>query len=58
MAPRHKSENSRVDQYRLRLTSEERQKLEFCVDKLKITKAEVFRAGLDKMYEKAISKTE
>ena len=53
---RPKSENPRDIQYRLRLTSDEVERLEYCCKVLGLTKAEVLRQGLQTMYEKAQEK--
>ena len=53
---RPKSDNPRDMQYRLRLTSDEVKKLEYCCKVLGLTKAEVLRQGLEAMYEKAQTK--
>lgn len=53
---RPKSENPRDIQYRLRLTSDEVERLEYCCKVLGLTKAEVLRQGLQAMYEKAQAK--
>lgn len=53
---RPKSDNPRDMQYRLRLTSEEVERLEYCCKVLGLTKAEVLRQGLEVMYEKAQTK--
>ena len=55
MSPRPKSDDPRAEQYRLRMTQEELEKLNFCSEKLGLKKSEVIRAGLDIMYEKAKS---
>lgn len=36
--------------YRLRISESDIQKLDFCVEALSMTKAEVIRNGIDKMY--------
>lgn len=38
----------------IRLTSEEEAKLKICCEKLYLTKTEVIREGIQKMYEQAI----
>lgn len=53
---RPKSDNPRDIQYRLRLTSDEVKRLEYCCKVLGLTKAEVLRQGLEVMYEKAQTK--
>lgn len=53
---RPKSDNPRDMQYRLRLTSDEVKRLEYCCKVLGLTKAEVLRQGLEAMYEKAQTK--
>ncbi|WP_122788848.1 hypothetical protein [Intestinibacillus sp. Marseille-P6563] len=52
---RPKSNNPRDLQYRLRLTEDEVNKLNFCCRVLGLTKAEVLRNGLEIMFEKAQS---
>lgn len=53
---RPKSENPRDIQYRLRMTLEEVERLEYCCKVFGLTKAEVLRQGLQTMYEKAQAK--
>lgn len=56
MAPRPKIEDAKSNQYRLRMTDAEVEKLEYCCSKLNMRKSEVIRAGIDKMYEIATEK--
>lgn len=56
MSPRPRSDDSKRNQYRLRMSDEELEKLEFCCEKLLLTKSEVIRSGLDAMYQKALEK--
>lgn len=56
MAPRPKIEDARNNQYRIRMTDAEVEKLEYCCSKLNMKKSEVIRAGIDKMYEIATEK--
>ena len=39
--------------YRIRMSDEELERLAFCSEVLQISKAEVIRQGLEKMYEEA-----
>ncbi len=39
--------------YRIRMSDEELARLDFCSKVLQISKAEVIRRGIDKMYEEA-----
>lgn len=50
---RPKSNNPRDMQYRLRLTLDEVEKLEYCCKVFGLTKADVLRRGLNDMFEKA-----
>lgn len=56
MSPRSRSDDSRRNQYRLRMSNEELKKLEFCCEKLCMTKSEVIRAGIETMYQEALKK--
>lgn len=58
MSPRPRSDNSKRNQYRLRMSDEELKKLEFCCEKLLLTKSEVIRSGLDAMYQKSPKEVE
>jgi len=49
-------DSSKDKQYRLRMSKEELQRLDYCVEVLGLTKAEVIRQGIDEMYEKAQKK--
>jgi predicted DNA-binding protein len=42
-------------QFRTRLSEGDKKKLEYCCEVLGLTKSEVVRQGIDKMYEKARS---
>lgn len=48
---RPKKDNSRIDRVDTRLTKEEVEKLNYCCEVLGLTKAEVVRKGIDKVYE-------
>ena len=39
--------------YRIRMSDEELERLAFCSEVLQLSKAEVIRQGIEKMYEKA-----
>ena len=56
MSPRHRSEESKRNQYRLRMSDAELKKLDFCCEKLNLTKSEVIRAGIETMYQEALKK--
>ena len=47
---RPKKDNSRTDRVDTRLTKEEVEKLNYCCEVLGLTKAEVVRKGIDKIY--------
>lgn len=47
------SENPKDRGYRLRMSDEDLQMLDYCVDVLGLTKAEIIRHGIQFMYEKA-----
>ena len=53
MSPRPKSDDPRTEQYRLRMTPEEMDKLNYCCEKLDKKKSEIIREGIDLMYELA-----
>lgn len=38
----------------IRISEEDQEKLEYCAKVLGLTKAEVIRQGIDKMYQKAL----
>ena len=44
-------DDSRDNQYRIRLSDEELQKLDFCCEKTGLSKADVIRKGIDKVYQ-------
>ena len=45
-------------QYRVRMSPGENEKLEYCCEVYGLTKAEVIRQGIDKMYDEAQQKKE
>lgn len=47
------SENPKDRGYRLRVSDEDLQRLDYCVKVLGLTKAEVIRRGIDRMYQEA-----
>lgn len=53
MSPRPIKDDPKSHQYRLRLSDEELEKLEFCCKVLNMKKSEILMAGLQEMYEKA-----
>ncbi len=53
---RPKIENARTMKVDTRLTEEEEEKLLYCCEVLNMTKAEVVRKGIDKVYNELISK--
>lgn len=55
MSPRPTKENPKSNQYRLRLSDEELDMLEFCCKVLNMKKSEILMAGLQEMYKKAVS---
>lgn len=57
MSPRPRSDDPKKNQYRLRMSDEELKRLEFCCEKLNLTKSEVIRAGIDTMYQEALKKS-
>ncbi|MEI8200549.1 MAG: ribbon-helix-helix domain-containing protein [Eubacteriales bacterium] len=54
MTPRtgRPTEDPRRNQYRIRLTDEEVEKLEFCSQTTGKSKADIIREGIDTVYEK------
>jgi hypothetical protein len=42
--------------YRIRMSNEESERLDFCCNALNLTKAEVIRQGIETMYQKAIER--
>ena len=48
------TDNPKKDQYRLRMTAEEREKLEECQKATGLSKAEVIRLGIDKFYQESV----
>jgi predicted DNA-binding protein len=56
MAARPKGNDTKNNQYRLRMTDEELEKLEYCSKLTGLTKADVIRKGIDKVYNELISK--
>lgn len=53
MPPRPIKDDPKSNQYRLRLSDEELEMLNFCCNKLNMKKSEILMAGLKKMYELA-----
>ena len=47
MSPRHKSDKSKHMRFEIRMTKETADKLEYCAEKLEITKTEVIQRGID-----------
>lgn len=56
MSPRPPKDDPKSNQYRLRLSDEELEKLEFCCRVLNMKKSEVLMEGLQIMYEKVQQK--
>ena len=57
MSPRTggpKSTSPRDNQYRLRMTTQELERLEYCCAALNMSKAQVMRAGLEMVYREAL----
>lgn len=50
-AGRPPKENSRDNQYRLRMSNEELKKLDICCEKTGLNKADVIRLGIEKVYQ-------
>lgn len=48
---RPKSENAKLEQYRLRMNTEELQMLEWCCQQTGKSKADILRIGLRSVYE-------
>lgn len=44
-------EDSRENQYRIRMSNEELRKLNVCCEKTGLSKAEIIRKGIEKVYE-------
>jgi predicted DNA-binding protein len=53
---RPKIENARTMKVDTRLTEEEEEKLVYCCEVLGLTKAEVVRKGIEKVYNEILSK--
>ena len=51
-------DSSKDKGYRIRMSSEELERLTFCSEILKIPKSEVIRRGIGKMYDEAIKQQE
>ena len=49
-------DSSRDKQYRLRMSNDEWERLEYCCKVLGLTKAEVIRRGLESVYQEALKK--
>lgn len=49
-------EDSRENQYRLRMSDDELHKLNVCCQKTGLNKAEILRKGIDKVYEEIMHK--
>jgi len=47
------TENPKDRGYRLRVSDEDLQRLDYCAEVLGLTKAEIIRQGIELMYEKA-----
>ena len=45
------TDNPRINGYRLRMTDKELEKLEYCCKKTKLSKADILRLGLEKVYQ-------
>lgn len=56
MTPRPKAEDPKNEQYRIRMTAEDKKILEFCCEKTGLTKAEVIRKGINLIYSELKSK--
>lgn len=50
-------ESSKDRGYRIRMSDEELQRLDYCSEILGLSKAEIIRHGIEKMYEEAQKKT-
>ena len=50
------SENPKDRGYRLRVSDEDLKKLDYCCEVLGLTKAEVIRRGIEKVYDEARNK--
>jgi len=55
---RPKTGNARESKTFARLSEDEAQRLDYCCKVLGLTKAEVIRRGIDRMYEEAQNKSE
>lgn len=53
---RPKSDNPKKNQTKIRTTDEELKKIEFCAEKLGISKTEVILKGVDMVYTEIIGK--
>lgn len=56
MAARPKGKDTKNNQYRLRMTDRELEKLEYCSKLTGLTKADVIRKGIDKVYDEVVLK--
>ncbi len=50
MSPRPKSDTPKSEQYRIRMTAEDKKILEYCCEKTGLTKAEIIRKGINNIY--------
>lgn len=53
MSPRPKIPDAKDKQYRLRMSNEDLERLEYCCKVTGLTKAGVIRRGIEKVYEEA-----
>lgn len=52
------ADNPKNRGYRLRVSDEELKMLDFCAEVLGLTKAEIIRQGISRMYEEALKKAQ
>lgn len=56
MSPRNgrpPSTDPKTIEYKVRLSEEDKQRLDYCAEVLGLAKAEIIRQGIDRMYEEA-----
>lgn len=56
MSARPKSKDTKNNQYRIRMTDEELEKLEYCSEVTGLTKADVIRKGIDNVFKQLKTK--
>lgn len=56
MTPRtgRPTDNPKINQYRIKMTKEELEKLEACQKATGLSKADIIRLGIDKVYQESV----